>query len=31
MQEIHGGIGFCSQNQRRVHFGLGKKRRSRES
>ncbi len=23
-QEIHGGIGFCSQNQRRVHFGLGK-------
>ncbi|CAN5864660.1 hypothetical protein BH20ACI4_BH20ACI4_35060 [soil metagenome] len=23
-QEIHGGIGFCSQNQRRLHFGLGK-------
>ena len=23
-QEIHGGIGFCSQNQRRIHFGLGK-------
>jgi hypothetical protein len=22
-QEIHGGIGFCSQNQRRLHFGLG--------
>lgn len=26
-QEIHGGIGFCSQNQRRVHFGLGKNAR----
>ena len=24
VQEIHGGIGFCSQNQRRLHFGLGK-------
>lgn len=23
-QEIYGGIGFCSQNQRRLHFGLGK-------
>ncbi|HEY0427824.1 MAG TPA: CRTAC1 family protein [Pyrinomonadaceae bacterium] len=23
-QEIHGGIGFCSENQRRLHFGLGK-------
>lgn len=23
VQEVHGGIGFCSQNQRRVHFGLG--------
>jgi enediyne biosynthesis protein E4 len=24
VQEIHGGIGFCSQNQRRLHFGLGR-------
>lgn len=24
LQVITGGIGFCSQNQRRVHFGLGK-------
>lgn len=24
LQEIHGGSGYCSQNQRRVHFGLGK-------
>lgn len=24
VQEIHGGSGYCSQNQRRVHFGLGK-------
>jgi hypothetical protein len=24
LQEVHGGIGFCSQNQRRLHFGLGK-------
>jgi hypothetical protein len=24
VQEVHGGIGFCSQNQRRLHFGLGK-------
>jgi hypothetical protein len=23
-QEIYGGIGFCSENQRRLHFGLGK-------
>jgi hypothetical protein len=23
-QVITGGIGFCSQNQRRIHFGLGK-------
>lgn len=22
-QEVHGGSGFCSQNQRRLHFGLG--------
>ncbi|REJ77610.1 MAG: CRTAC1 family protein [Acidobacteria bacterium] len=22
-QEIHGGSGYCSQNQRRAHFGLG--------
>jgi len=24
IQTIDGGIGFCSQNQRRLHFGLGK-------
>lgn len=24
IKEIHGGIGFCSQNDRRVHFGFGK-------
>jgi hypothetical protein len=24
LQEVHGGSGYCSQNQRRVHFGLGK-------
>jgi enediyne biosynthesis protein E4 len=24
-QLVDGGIGFCSQNQRRVQFGLGKK------
>jgi hypothetical protein len=24
VQEVSGGIGFCSQNQRRLHFGLGK-------
>jgi hypothetical protein len=24
LQEIHGGSGYCSQNQRRLHFGLGK-------
>ena len=23
-QEINGGSGFCAQNQRRLHFGLGK-------
>ncbi len=23
MQEVSGGSGFCSQNQRRLHFGLG--------
>ena len=22
-QEIHGGSGYCAQNQRRAHFGLG--------
>jgi hypothetical protein len=26
-QEVHGGIGFCSQNQRRLHFGIGKSTR----
>ncbi len=25
VQVIGGGIGFCSQNQRRLHFGLGRK------
>jgi enediyne biosynthesis protein E4 len=24
MQEVRGGEGYCSQNQRRVHFGLGR-------
>ena len=24
VQEVSGGSGFCSQNQRRIHFGLGK-------
>lgn len=24
VKEVHGGIGFCSQNDRRVFFGLGK-------
>jgi hypothetical protein len=24
LQEVSGGSGFCSQNQRRLHFGLGK-------
>jgi enediyne biosynthesis protein E4 len=24
VQEVSGGSGFCSQNQRRLHFGLGK-------
>lgn len=24
VQVVNGGIGFCSQNQRRLHFGLGK-------
>jgi hypothetical protein len=24
VKEIHGGIGFCSQNDRRIHFGFGK-------
>ncbi|HYP25896.1 MAG TPA: FG-GAP-like repeat-containing protein [Blastocatellia bacterium] len=25
VQEVSGGSGFCAQNQRRLHFGLGKK------
>ena len=25
LQEVLGGSGFCAQNQRRLHFGLGKK------
>ncbi len=24
LKEVHGGIGFCAQNDRRVHFGFGK-------
>jgi hypothetical protein len=24
LQEVSGGTGFCAQNQRRLHFGLGK-------
>jgi hypothetical protein len=24
LQEVSGGSGFCSQNDRRLHFGLGK-------
>jgi hypothetical protein len=24
VQEVSGGSGFCAQNQRRLHFGLGK-------
>lgn len=24
VQEVGGGVGFCAQNQRRLHFGLGK-------
>jgi hypothetical protein len=23
LQEVSGGSGFCSQNDRRLHFGLG--------
>jgi hypothetical protein len=23
VQEVSGGSGFCAQNQRRLHFGLG--------
>jgi hypothetical protein len=23
-QVVHGGVGYCAQNQRRLHFGLGK-------
>jgi hypothetical protein len=26
VQQVSGGSGFCSQNERRVHFGLGKAR-----
>jgi hypothetical protein len=25
VQEVSGGSGFCAQNQRRLHFGLGPK------
>ncbi len=24
VQEVSGGSGFCAQNQRRLHFGLGR-------
>jgi hypothetical protein len=24
VQEVTGGSGFCAQNQRRLHFGLGR-------
>jgi hypothetical protein len=24
VQEVSGGSGFCAENQRRLHFGLGK-------
>jgi len=24
VQEVYGGSGFCAQNQRRLHFGLGR-------
>lgn len=27
LQEVSGGSGFCAQNQRRLHFGLGKAQR----
>jgi hypothetical protein len=27
VQEVSGGSGFCAQNQRRLHFGLGKAQR----
>ena len=27
VQEVSGGSGFCAQNQRRLHFGLGTARR----
>ena len=30
VQEVQGGSGFCAQNQRRLHFGLGAKRQGRE-
>jgi hypothetical protein len=29
LQEVSGGSGFCAQNQRRLHFGLGKTGRHR--
>jgi hypothetical protein len=24
VSEVHGGVGFCAQNDRRIHFGFGK-------
>ena len=29
VQEVSGGSGFCAQNQRRLHFGLGRRGRGR--
>ena len=30
VQEVSGGSGFCAQNQRRLHFGLGRRRDGRQ-
>ena len=30
VQEVSGGSGFCAQNQRRLHFGLGRRRDDRQ-
>ena len=30
VQEVLGGSGFCAQNQRRLHFGLGRRRAASE-
>ena len=31
VQEVSGGSGFCAQNQRRLHFGLGTERVGRHA